>query len=549
MTMGRRWGIQWVALLIIAVYLSACNNSDSNSDSDTESDSETSSELIETTTTLSTSTASLEVGEALTLTAVVSPSDARGTITFLDGSTTLGTATLDSGAASLTTSALAAGTHSLSASYTGDSDYDTSTSETAVVTITASTSANWSSGVCGFGTALYLLDSGTLSESNAVYEASATDESAICILGTGSVLILDNPEIITTGDSTSDESSSFYGLNAAVLNYNGGELTITGGTIDTTGTGANAVFAYGTGSVTVSNMTIVATNDFAHGLFAAGGGTMTINNVDATTYGTSSSVVGTDRGSGTIEVNGGSYTASGMRSAGIYSTGVITASDATFTATNAEAVVVEGSNIVTLDNVTLNATSGLSEHRGVFLYQSMSGDAENSECGNGACFSMAGGTYNYTDTSNSSSTATENCAAFAVANQTAYIELTDVVVNNSCPTLLLSALNSNWNYNGGTTTFTAYGETLDGDVVVDSVSTADITLTSSENGASMLTGAINTDNSGSVVSLTLDAASQWVVTETSYLTSLTNSDTTNSNIICETAGCKVYVNGSEIDIE
>jgi hypothetical protein len=309
------------------------------------------------------------------------------------------------------------------------------------------------------------------------------------------------------------------------------------------------VFAYGTGSTTVSNMTIVATNDFAHGLFAAGGGSMVVNNVVAATSGTSSSVVGTDRGSGTIVVNGGSYTASGMRSAGIYSTGVITATDATFTATNAEAVVVEGSNIVTLENVTLNATSDLTEHRGVFLYQSMSGDADNSECGTGACFTMTDGTYNYTDTTNSSSTATENCAAFAVANQTAHIELTDVDVNNSCPTLLLSALNSNWNYNGGTATFIAYGETLEGNVIVDSVSTADITLSSSVNSASTLTGAINTDNTGSSVTLTLDADSQWVVTDTSYLTSLTNADSSNSNITCETSGCTVYVDGVELDIQ
>jgi hypothetical protein len=213
---------------------------------------------------------------------------------------------------------------------------------------------------------------------------------------------------------------------------------------------------------------------------------------------------------------------------------------------------LQGSNTLgtaTLDNVTLNATSDLTEHRGVFLYQSMSGDADNSECGTGACFTMNGGTYNYTDTTNSSSDATENCAAFAVANQTAYIELTDVEVNNSCPTLLLSALNSNWNYNGGTTTFIANGESLDGNVIVDSVSTADISLTSSNNSASTLTGAINTDNTGSSVTLTLDAASQWVITGTSYLTSLTNSDSTNSNITCETSGCLVYVNGTELDID
>jgi hypothetical protein len=388
-----------------------------------------------------------------------------------------------------------------------------------------------------------------LSESGGTYEAGSTDESAICVTGSDSEITLNNPVISTTGDSSSDEESSFYGLNAAVLNYDGGDLTINGGTIDTTGTGANAVFAYGTGTTTVNDTTIVATDDFAHGLFAAGGGSMIVNNVDATTSGTSSSVVGTDRGSGTIDVIGGSYTASGMRSAGIYSTGVITATDATFTASNAEAVVIEGSNIVTLNNVTLNATSGLTEHRGVFLYQSMSGDADNSECGTGACFTMTGGTYNYTDTSNSSSDATENCAAFAIANQTAYIELNDVEINNSCPTLLLSALNTNWNYKGGTTSLIANDVSLTGNVIVDDVSTADISLKSSNSAPSSLIGAINSDNTGSSVTLTLDADSQWVATGTSYLTSLTNEDATNSNISCKTSGCKVYVDGVEIDIQ
>jgi hypothetical protein len=534
-------------MIMIAACLPACNSSDSDSETDLDSDSST--VLSASTTSLTLSSSSLQTGEALTLTAIVSPSEATGTVTFLNGSATLGTATLNEGTASLTTSALTAGSHNISATYSGNSSYASSDSETSLVTIVATYSTSWSSGVCGYGTALYLLESGTLNESNAEYQASSTDESAICVLGTSSSLVLNNPVISTSGDSSSDEESSFYGLNAAVLNYNGGVLSITGGTIDTTGTGANGVFAYGTATVTVSDTTIVASNDFAHGLFAAGGGTMVINNVDATTYGTSSSVVGTDRGSGIIEVYGGNYTASGMRSAGIYSTGSITATDATFTASNAEAVVVEGSNIVTLENVTLNASSDLTEHRGVFLYQSMSGDAENSDCGSGACFTMTGGVLNYTDSSNSSSVATENCSAFAVANQTAYIVLTDVEINNSCPTLLLSALNSNWNYNGGNTTFTAYGESLDGNIVVDEVSTADIALMSSDTAASILTGAINTDNSGSSVSLSLDAASQWIVTETSYLTGLTNSDTNHSNISCQTSGCKVYVNGSEIDIE
>jgi hypothetical protein len=300
--------------------------------------------------------------------------------------------------------------------------------------------------------------------------------------------------------------------------------------------------------VNISGTTVKATGANGHGLYAAGGGVMTVANVTATSTGASGSVVATDRGGGTITVTGGSYSASGQRSAGIYSTGTVTATNAAFSATNAEVVVIEGSNVATLTNATLTATSSTTEHRGIFLYQSMSGDAtENSDCGTeGACFTMTGGSFTYTDTTNSSTTATDNCAAFTVANQVALFTLTDVTVSNSCPTLLLSALNTNWDYNGGTTTFKAYGVTLTGSVIVDAVSTAAITLNKDSSGTiSKLTGAINTADTGKTVTLTLDSTSKWVVTGTSYLTTLTDADTTYSNITCATAGCKVY-NGTTL---
>jgi len=89
---------------------------------------------------------------------------------------------------------------------------------------------------------------------------------------------------------------------------------------------------------------------------------------------------------------------------------------------------------------------------------------------------------------------------------------------------------------------------LTGNVIVDSVSTADIYLYASTSAASKLTGVINTANTGNTVALTLDATSKWVVTGTSYLTSLTDADTTYSNITCQTAGCSVYV-GTAISIK
>ena len=66
-------------------------------------------------------------GTSVTFTATL-PTDATGTVTFLDGATSLGTGTINSGVATLATSSLAGGTHSITAQYGGDANYSGSVS-------------------------------------------------------------------------------------------------------------------------------------------------------------------------------------------------------------------------------------------------------------------------------------------------------------------------------------------------------------------------------------------------------------------------------------
>src|SRR5208337_4043616 len=61
-----------------------------------------------------------QLGQAVTLTATVSPSSATGLVTFYDGTTMLGTQPLISGQAELTTGLLASGARLLKAYYGGD---------------------------------------------------------------------------------------------------------------------------------------------------------------------------------------------------------------------------------------------------------------------------------------------------------------------------------------------------------------------------------------------------------------------------------------------
>ena len=88
----------------------------------------TASILAGTTTTVSTSLTPSTYSQSVTFTAMVSPADATGTVTFYDGATTLGSAVLSTGSATLSTALLGSGSHSITAVYGGDSSYSGSTS-------------------------------------------------------------------------------------------------------------------------------------------------------------------------------------------------------------------------------------------------------------------------------------------------------------------------------------------------------------------------------------------------------------------------------------
>jgi hypothetical protein len=366
-----------------------------------------------------------------------------------------------------------------------------------------------------------------------------------------------SPTITSASVGTNGNDGSFYGMDAAVLAYgassttaSGGAITITGGAITTSGQYGNGGFASGDGaSISLTGTTITTTGANAHALDAAYGGALTINDVAATTSGASSSVVATDRGGGTVNATGGSYTSNGYRSAGLYSTGVVTVTNGTYAANNAEAVVVEGSNSVTLTGAKLVSAGG--DDRGIFLYNSTSGDASSGT----SRFTMKDGSITYTcSTTACSDGATSSgqnnpATMFSIANTTADISLTGVMITNNVGTLLTAeALNSGtWGTagsNGGKVTFTASGTALTGNVIVDDISTAAVSLTD----ASTLSGEVNNAATGETVSLALDSTSNWTVTGTSYLTTLTGLElngTTVTNIVGN--GHCVYYSGSTIN--
>lgn len=352
-------------------------------------------------------------------------------------------------------------------------------------------------------------------------EYSSTTSNENAIITTGDIDVnLSNITVDKTGDSNGGDSSNFYGNNSAILAKNGANLTIKNATITTEADGANGVFCYG-GSATTNNS-------------SSDGTTITISDSTITTTGDNAGGIMTT-GGGTVKVNGGTYTTTGNGSPSIYSTADITVNDATLVAKASEGIVIEGANTVTINNCDLTDSNtklnGQSTtYKNIFLYQSMSGDASNG---------------NATFTAKNSKITTNNGDTFYITNTTATINLTNnTIVNNDSTGNFLRAQKDSWGNtgsNGGNVTLIMTQQNAEGNIVIDSISTLDMTMSES----SYYEGTINGSNEAKSITLKLDSTSKIKLTGDSYVTSLEDDDTTYSNI--DFNGYKLYVNGVAIN--
>ena len=387
-------------------------------------------------------------------------------------------------------------------------------------------SSSSSGGNSGTSTGSYLTSADiTVNETITI---SASGEHALT--ADGETVSRSNLGITKTGDSSGGDNDDFYGTNAAVLASNAGTLTLTDSLVVTDGAYANAVFSYGEGTTTtVKDSVIITRSNNSGGIMTTGGATMNASNLTIETAGGSSAAIRSDRGGGTVTVDGGSYTASGQGSPAIYSTADITVSNAHLESKVAQGVVIEGSNSVTLNDSELVANHTQfngqdSSYQGVMIYQSGSGDASEGK----GTFSITGG-----------SITNANGAVFFVTNTTADITLNNTdITNNDSEGVMLRAESAAWGSegsNGGKVNFYAQNQTLDGDFVVDDDSALNLYLSDS----STFTGAVNTANSDGDIYVEL-ASSTWILTANSYISSLTcEAGSINLN------GYTLYVDGTE----
>ena len=381
--------------------------------------------------------------------------------------------------------------------------------------------------------------------SNETIESIGTDENA-ALISSGASVTLDNDTITRTSeDSKGGDNSSFYGVGAAVLATDG-TAYVKDDSVTTDAAGGAGLFAYGDGTVYASGTIVKTTQDTSGGVHVAGGGTLYGWDLDVETNGESSAAIRSDRGGGTMVIDGGNYVSNGVGSPAIYSTADIAVSNATLTANGSEAICIEGLNSIHLYDCDLTGNmSDLDQNDNtwtVILYQSMSGD---SEVGN-STFQMDGG-----------SLTSENGGVFYTTNTESTITLNNVDINYNDDNEFFLQCTGNTNQrgwgqsgvNGADCHFTGISQDMQGDVIWDSISDLDFYLTE----GSSLTGAVVDDESYAgeggegYCNVYVSADSTWTVTGDSTVSSLENEgtivDSNGKTVIIQGTDGTVYVQG------
>ena len=360
-------------------------------------------------------------------------------------------------------------------------------------------------------------DGANESSTNETIAATDADQNAVLVRKGGS-LTLQGATLQKAGDGSSDDACNFYGTNAILLAVgDASTAAVSDSALSASSKGSNGIFATDGACAWARNVSIETTADNSRGFDATYGGSVVAANANITTQGGHSAAVATDRGGGNVSVAGGRFQTAGAGSPLIYSTGVIEVDGVTGTATGSQIAGLEGTNTISIANSQLASTqTGTSGSDpvadGVIVYQSTSGDAEAS----------SGQTARFQAVDSTLSSAIQSGSLFYLTNTKASIVLQNTALDfDSGVANLLQAEGTNANNwgsagsNGATASLTGIGQTLAGNVQVDSISSAEVFLLqgSTWTGATQVTeNASATQASGGSIAVDVDGTSTWVVT-------------------------------------
>ena len=276
----------------------------------------------------------------------------------------------------------------------------------------------------------------------------------------------------------------------------------------------------GNTEATIKNVKITTHSDKSRGLDATYKGKINAENVIINTDGQSCAALATDRGEGEVhvknsEINTGVSKTSGRGSPLIYSTGNITVENTKGTSYVSQIACIEGKNSIGVTNSDL---TGYSEGNrkdgdnyvdlgGIFIYQSMSGDADV-------------GTSTFTAKNSKLSIAEDSPVSkeapmFHITNTACVINLENTELSFNSGLFLESSGQNQWGNegsNGGTCELNTENEDITGNVIVDSISSLNWNMKNTQ-----FKGAINSTGNTTVK---VGEGSTWTLTGDSTVSSL-----------------------------
>lgn len=360
-------------------------------------------------------------------------------------------------------------------------------------------------------------DGEEVSSDNETISTTSADENAALVENCGTLKIT-NGKLQKSGDDTNGDNCNFYGINSILLAV--GEKSkayISNSALASDSEGSNAIFATDGATVYSEKNSITTSKGNSRGLDATYGGTIIADDMTIQTAGDHSASLATDRGGGNISVTNSTLNTSGSGSPLIYSTGAIEVSGVTGTAEGSQIAGMEGLNHIKIYDSELSSTitdktASDPVANGVIIYQSTSGDADTST-GERAQFQAVDSTLH---------SKIESGAMFYVTNTSADILLSGTTLDfDSTKAKLLQIEGNdtnNWGHagsNGGDVTFTGLGETLTGDISVDSISSLDLYLLDGTTYTGQILSTANAgdqNDSAATITINLDQDSTWVVT-------------------------------------
>ena len=276
----------------------------------------------------------------------------------------------------------------------------------------------------------------------------------------------------------------------------------------------------GSTEANINNVKITTHSDKSRGLDATYNGVINAENVIINTDGQSCAALATDRGEGQVhvknsEINTGVSKTSGRGSPLIYSTGNITAENTKGTSYVSQIACIEGKNSIELENCEM---TGFAEGNrqdgdtyvdlgGIFIYQSMSGDADV-------------GTSTFTAKNSKlaiaeDSPVSKEAPMFHITNTACVINLEKTECSFASGVFLESSGQNQWGSegsNGGTCELNTENEDIAGNVIVDSISSLNWNMKNTQ-----FKGAINSTGNTTVK---VGECSTWTLTGDSTVSSL-----------------------------